>query len=439
MFARCKNVLIRKAKAAASTKILQNQRGGTLLLTALSMSGLVGATGLAVDVAQWFLWKRELQYAVDQAAVSGAYSLSKDAQGKWRERALSEFNGNRQIVTFNSSPHIRIANFGDNQNNSVIVEVKASRSLPFSQIFMSKAVTINARAQATFDKPSLFSSCLIATNEHETGTIVLGGSSDISISCGIAALSDADDAITVNGNPSVDAGFFVTAGTVDDWIAENTDDQIHEKVDGLVDPFKDFVAPDNSTPRDYDCTTSGKGQGKVVSASLLPGTYDAIDTSCNTVLASGIYVIDGGNLKINAQHSFVGTGVMFVLKNGASVEINGGAEIALTAPTVSQLAQMGITDERLAGMLVFEDPGSEGGDSKINGNASTVLNGKFYLSKSSVEMTGTAKVTSQCLMIVADKIKLSGNGTLGSFCPPGQAISEADSVGRATGRVYLVS
>ncbi|OWQ98653.1 hypothetical protein CDQ92_00005, partial [Sphingopyxis bauzanensis] len=127
MFARCKNVLIRKAKAAASTKILQNQRGGTLLLTALSMSGLVGATGLAVDVAQWFLWKRELQYAVDQAAVSGAYSLSKDAQGKWRERALSEFNGNRQIVTFNSSPHIRIANFGDNQNNSVIVEVKASR------------------------------------------------------------------------------------------------------------------------------------------------------------------------------------------------------------------------------------------------------------------------------------------------------------------------
>ncbi|GGJ66039.1 hypothetical protein GCM10011393_40360 [Sphingopyxis bauzanensis] len=231
----------------------------------------------------------------------------------------------------------------------------------------------------------------------------------------------------------------MTAGTVDDWIAENTDDQIHEKVDGLVDPFKDFVAPDNSTPRDYDCTTSGKGQGKVVSASLLPGTYDAIDTSCNTVLASGIYVIDGGNLKINAQHSFVGTGVMFVLKNGASVEINGGAEIALTAPTVSQLAQMGITDERLAGMLVFEDPGSEGGDSKINGNASTVLNGKFYLSKSSVEMTGTAKVTSQCLMIVADKIKLSGNGTLGSFCPPGQAISEADSVGRATGRVYLVS
>lgn len=408
-----------------------------MLLVALSMTGLVGAAGLAVDVAQWFLWKRELQFAADQAAMSGAYSLSKNPDGAWRERALLELSSNEQIVDFKSTPTVRLANFGDNENNSVLVHVTASRALSFSRMFMSKPVTISVRAQATFAMPSRYTACLVATNETDTATVILAGSSELSLSCGIAALSDADDAITVNGNPTVDAGYFVTAGTVDDWIADNTDDEIFENVDGLRDPFKDLVPPNNPAPRTDDCTTSGKGPNTVKSASLLPGTYASIESKCNTVLASGIYVIDGGTLKINAQYSFVGTGVMFVLKNGASIQINGGANISLSAPTISQLAAMGIVDERLAGMLVFEDPDSEGDESTINGNSATVLNGKFYLPRSRVEMSGTATVTTQCLMIVADKIKLTGNGTLGSFCPPNQEIT--DSVGGASGRVYLVA
>ena len=408
-----------------------------MLLVALSMTGFVGAAGLAVDVAQWFLWKRELQYAVDQAAMSGAYSLSKSPDGAWRERALMELRANEQIVDFKSAPTVRMADFGDNEDNSVLVHVTASRALPFSGMFMSEPATISVRAQATFDRPSRYTACLVATNETDTATVILAGSSELSISCGIAALSDAQDAITVNGNPTVDAGYFVTAGTVDDWIADNTDDEIFENVDGLRDPFEELEPPNNPTPRTDACTTSGKGQNKVTSASLLPGTYASIEPKCNTALASGIYVIDGGTLKINAQYSFVGTGVMFVLKNGASIEVNGGANISLSAPTVSQLAAMGINDERLAGMLVFEDPESEGAESKINGNAATVLNGKFYLPRSRVVMSGTATVTSQCLMIVADKIKLTGNGTLGSFCPPNHTIT--DSIGGPSGRVYLVA
>lgn len=416
----------------------RNQRGSTMMLVALSMSGLIGATGLAVDVAQWLLWKRELQYAVDQAAMSGAYSLSKDANGKWKERALIELQSNEQIVNFKGTPTVNLVNFGDAEKNSVYVQVTATRKLPFSGMFMSSPAAVTARAQATYDKPSNYTSCLVATNTTDTATIILGGNSTIAIQCGIAALSNANDAITVNGNPTVDAGYFVTAGTVDSWIAAHTDDSIYEHVGGLSDPFKKLTPPNNSTARTYACTTTGSGKNKVTSASLLPGTYSSIDTKCDTALASGIYVINGGQLKINAQYTFVGAGVMFVLKNGASIDINGGANVSLTAPTVAQLAAMGITDERLAGMLVFEDTSSSTkGDSKINGNAATIINGKIYMPKSQVTLSGTATVTSQCLMIVADKIKLTGNGTLGSFCPAGQHV--ADSIGGTNGRVYLVA
>lgn len=430
--------MIKRLRTRAAT-FRRDKSGNTMILMALAMPALVGGTGLAVDVSQWYMWKREMQYAVDQAAMSGAYSYSKDDQGDWERRAAMEITSNEQIVDFAGVPLFAIADFGDGDDNSVLVTLSASRTLPFTGMFMTTPTTITVRAQAAIQESSNFTSCLVATDEDAEGAITLGGSATIGIQCGIAALSNNPNAIVVNGNPTIDAGYFVSAGGVDDWIDDNTDDEVFENIDSLRDPFEELSPPDNPTPRTYACVTSGTGRARVTSASLLPGTYTGgIDTSCATSLATGIYVVNGGALKINAQYGFTGNGVMFVLKSGASIQINGGASISLTAPTVSQLAAMGITDERLAGMLVFEDRDSEGSRaSRINGNASTILNGKMYLSQSNVTLEGTAKVTSQCLMIAAATITITGNGSLGSFCPAGQSVT--DSIGGNQARVYLVA
>ncbi len=66
-----------KRLRAFGSKLRKDVSGNTMIMVALGMPMLVGGTGLAVDTAQWYLWQRELQYAVDQAAMSGAYSLSK--------------------------------------------------------------------------------------------------------------------------------------------------------------------------------------------------------------------------------------------------------------------------------------------------------------------------------------------------------------------------
>lgn len=437
-----------------------------MIMVAMGMPMLVGGTGLAVDTAQWYLWQRELQYAVDQAAMSGAYSLSKadsPETGEWDVRARAELENNKDIVDFDTNVNVRVVDYADQTDNSVIVDVTAARTLPFTSMLTSRGARIRVSAQASFTEAASYTACLVATDEDDDGAITIGGSATVQMNCGLAALSDSEEAIQVNGSggaggsddeTNISVGVVLSAGGIDDWFRENTDDSVLENISGLTDPFEGIEPPDNPTTRDYACTTSTttttvtrlKGKKLVqetvevstTQASLLPGTYTEIDTECDTTLASGIYVINGGKLKVNAQHDFTGNGVMFVLKNGAYIEINGGANIALTAPTVSQLEAAGVFDPRLAGMLVFEHRDSEGSDqNKLNGNADTILNGKVYLSKSHMQINGSARVTSQCLMIVANTMEITGNANLGNLCPDDQEIT--DEVGTQRHRVYLVA
>ena len=52
--------------------------GNATLMTALGLPALLGATGYGVDTAQWYMWQRELQHSVDQAAIGGAWVLAYD-------------------------------------------------------------------------------------------------------------------------------------------------------------------------------------------------------------------------------------------------------------------------------------------------------------------------------------------------------------------------
>jgi len=92
---------------------------------------------------------------------------------------------------------------------------------------------------------------------------------------------------------------------------------------------------------------------------------------------------------------------------------------------------------RLAGMLVFEDRSSAGSTgNRINGNAATVLNGTIYLPKSDIDFAGTASVTSQCLMVAAKTIKITGTANMTTFCPSGQ--TNTTEVAVVISRVKLV-
>ena len=500
-----------------------NTSGNAAMIVALGVPALIGGTGFAVDTAQWYLWKRELQFAVDQAAVAGAWARADaDTESTYVTRATQEYNANLSITTdFASTPQVQLANWAGGSSNSVAVSATASQKLPFSSFLTGEAATIYAYAQASFDEGEVYSSCLVAIDEDDEGAITIGGSAVLTASCGLAALSTDDLSIKVNGSPDIDAGWILSAGGIDDWFKDNTDDTINEYMDGLTDPFKDLSPPnptESQVARTYSCTAAsaetyadiyqentvtyayftgpntrnltaypsyspkqsdtsntvtqtdtlvptgtqdgttsssstqyydlgGNGSNTVWEAktttsrttysntyttsgvpqgTVLPGTYSDIKVRCNTTFSTGVYIIDGGELEVTGQYEVTGSNVMFVLKNGASIKITGGSDINLTAIQASDLVARGVSAEDadlLAGMLVFEErtgSSATGSGNKINGNADTVLNGTIYLPKSGIDFAGTASVTSQCLMIAAATINLTGTTNMTSFCPADQ-------------------
>lgn len=515
-----------------------NTSGNATLLVALGLPALIGGSGLAVDTAQWYMWKRELQYAVDQAALAGAWARTQTAtKENFVTRAKREYDINlaatRDIAT---TPAISLANWAGGKQNSVIVSAQASRPLPFSSMLTGSAATVQVYAQAAYTEGASFTSCLIATDDDAQGAITISGSATLTAGCGMAALSNSPSSIIVDGNPQIDSGWVLSRGGIDDWFEANTSDQIHEYLEGLLDPFATLTPPnpvESRVARTYACvkgkstrwsnvsasssttytywkgldyttavqttvnkqknpsvSTSSSGyvivsnetvDGTVITTTVTwtktnsgtgintiwekattvtttvnqdthtvtekdignvdPGTYaGGIKVACDTTFKKGVYIIDGGELEITGQYAVSAAGVMFVLKNGASVKITGGSNINLTAIQASDLIARGVSEadaNKLAGMLIFEDRSSEGSNSsKISGNATTVLNGTIYMPRSSMEFTGTASVTSQCLMIAAATIKITGTANMSSFCPAG--MTEDTVVANEISKVKLV-
>lgn len=280
------------------TRLRKNTHGNAMIMVAAGAPLLIGGAGFAVDTAQWYMWEREMQHAVDQAAYAGAWARANDESANdYETRARQEYSANMdKVANFDSSPSVTIADFGDGTDNSVVVVSTATRSLPFTSFFLDSQVTIRVSAQATFAEGANYNACLVSLAEEGTGTDI-GGTSIVSARCGLAALSCSEDAITIDNNATVETDSIAACGTIDIGDNEELEGVLHEGVDGLVDIYSHIEPPTNDTPRSYSCT--GRGQNK--QASPVPGTYSSIVTACDTVFAPGIYVIDGGGARPHSQ------------------------------------------------------------------------------------------------------------------------------------------
>ena len=93
-------------------------------------------------------------------------------------------------------------------------------------------------------------------------------------------------------------------------------------------------------------------------------------------LSAGVYIVAGGDFKVNSGAKVTGDGVTIILtnKNGgdfAQADLNGNATIQLTAPTSGPWA----------GVLFYQDrnaPVSITNVNKINGDASSKFKGVMY-------------------------------------------------------------
>lgn len=452
-----------------SRKLRRSKSGNAAILVTLGMPALMGGAGLAVDTAQWYLWQRELQFAADQAALAGAWARGNGDTGTiYITRANQEFSDNLSIIANNGATHAAsLADWGTGTQNSVIVRAEVVADLPFASFVMGRSTTIRVNAQATFERTDEYTACLMALHPTAGSAMWFNGGPSVDAACGVASLSTSDTSIRTNGSSGAqNINTVASAGGIDDGMGAFANASTIENFDGLNDPYSGLTPPDNPTPRTLSCGSSGltytgddfdNGDQPLSipktyttfrrnTCNALPGTYTDLEIGGNANLTSGIYVIDGGRLKLNGGNQLTGTGVMFVLKNGAQLDINGGADVFLSPMSALQLVALGIPADdaaRMENMLIFEDPNSPGNSgSKLTGATNFTnftnfdINGVIYMPKSELKLAGNIQANANCMMVMSSKVQVAGTADLTTLCPIGETHSVV--VGNGGTRVRLV-
>ena len=376
-----------------------SKRGNVAILTALVAPVLIGFCGLGADAGYWFFRQRDLQGAADIAAYDGAVALenSADTTGiTTASTAGASTNGwtsSLGTITVNTPP-----TSGPNQNtHTVEVLLTENEQRFFTSLFSQDPVPVSVRAVATYLQTQ--SACMVGLNRTKADTVQFWGNAQADFTaCNIVSDSSSSSAFAVGGAanitaPCVDSvgGDYVTA-----TLTLTSCSSVTTHSPYIYDPYANLPAP-----------TVGSGCANSSGSTLSQGTYCGLDIGGGTTnLNPGVYVINGGTLKINSNSVVNGTGVTFYLTNGATLDFNGNATINLTAPTSGTYS----------GMLFYGDRTQATAVNKLNGNASTNMTGAIYFPSQEVDFLGNFSGSNGCTQVVADTIYYTGSATFSTNC-----------------------
>ena len=408
-------------------KLAKDTSGNMLVLAGAGSMALIGGAGLGVDTVQWYLWKRQLQQAVDSGALAGAQAVS---QGDgYRTYALSELENNSNFKFLED--YIGVPRTGSWVGDAGAVEVVANfkRGLPFSSAFIAVAPEMSARAVATSVADGEF--CMRTLAKTGVG-VKISGTADVTLGCGVSANSESYTAFDFDGGAKLSGSPLSAVGGVN-YSDRNVDPGAAVQSFGVEqdDPYASIYKMSDvpTPPAAHKCDDTNLSIKPKESITLSPnatGTKRGYRFLCNGLnvqgtltLNSGVYVIDGGTLKINASATIIGEGVTIILTGGsaatvASMDIAGGATVNLRAPNSTDDPSFHASE--WYGMLLFQDPLAAYNTIKLAGDATSSFEGVIYAPKGNVTLTGTAGMVSDCIRLVSYTLAISGEATINNTC-----------------------
>lgn len=392
--------------------LFASERGNVLAMTAFSLPVMIGSAGLATDTVQWMLWQRQLQQQADASAIAGAYSYARGSAADGEEGAREalaidtqeniQFDRSRTVIAPGMTNVVEDGERYDRKEVSVFLSGR--RALPFSGLFMAEPPVIRASAKAGVVHSGDF--CVITFGRKSGVGITATGDARIDLGCGMA--SNGNGAAAIDGKGNVDKKVIttnlMTVGQIGGSEKFTASDVVQNGIP-QPDPFADKTGAKPSP-----CASQTLPKRETVTP-LQPGCFSDFDLGNGTYdLAPGTYYVDG-DLKVNAQATLRGTGVTFVLAPTATVSIEGGATINLTAPETGEYANIVLFQRRQDGVTAPR--------SKINGGSSFHLTGAVYIPNGALEFNGGASADSNCVLLIADSVDFSGNADWRNRCSGG--------------------
>lgn len=317
-------------------RLFAAEGGSILALAALSLTAVMGMSGLAVELGNGYATKVRNQRVADMAALGAAVAYANDAQ------SASQIA--KDIALANGIPNTKVtATVPVTVNGKQAAQVKITTSVPIRLAsFLTSAASYNVTATAIATIPQATSTssaqtCITALGSGSTAISATGGAAISASGCGVStngtvyssngsakisassitaqAINDTaaayqQNAVTTSGSNS--SNFTLKTGGASDFVKGNTDVQAAlcyvNKLTGYSDPdysggntncTTQLVLP--TTPSstngatDWNLGYQPKSAGGVYA-------YQTADYSCNYVIPNGNYTIGkltvGGGCKI---------------------------------------------------------------------------------------------------------------------------------------------
>jgi hypothetical protein len=392
-----------------SRRLAGDRRGAMAMIVALSMPILIGGAGMTSDVIQWAYMKRAMQRQADSGALAGAFALAQRRQVQDTVTADLAANAN---FTLTEPPVIENAPasgpYAGNMR-AVRVVLASNVRLPFSGYIMRRPVLIPAEATAAVVAKGQF--CVLALEQTDRTGIDMGGNTTLDIGCGLMSNAPAADSVTAGGSSIVNASPVAAVGGVPPSGNYKTGTVLIPYSVAQFDPFAALPDP---------VVSGNSNNGRVNSnqkRTLSPGNYSGMTLNGDVTLNPGVYYVDGGAFSVGSQAKVSGTGVTIILTSRtagsdpgsiATVDMNGGAQLNITAPSSGTYA----------GVLFYQDRRAlDEGTNKFNGNSASKYEGAIYIPNQAVWWNGTTGMDIKCLQLVGRRLQFTGNSTITNVCP----------------------
>jgi len=381
-------------------RFLCARSGNVAMIATIALPALIGFCGYGGDVCYWYYRQRVVQAAADIAAYNATVALRSGATlATIDQTALNAANQNGWqsaigAITVNTPPT------SGRHQDAQSVEVLLTENEPrfFTALFFRNQVPEHTRAVATYVYAT--NACMLSLDKNASGAMTFWGNASADFTdCNVVSNSLASDSFKLGGAANVTTTCIRTAGgdDISATLSMTSCSNIVTNAPQAQDPYASVPPP----PIPEDCTSPP------ASGQYSPGKYcGGLSINGTANLAPGIYVIDGGTLKINANADVRGSGVMFYLTDGATLSFNGNATLDLSAATTGTYA----------GLLFYGDRRQTYATNTINGNASSALTGAIYFPSQGVQFLGNFSGTNGCSQVVADTIYYTGSGTFQTNC-----------------------
>ena len=416
----------------------RDRTGALAIMVVLLVPVLVGMMGLTVDVGIWYSHKRAMQDAVDAAAIAAGNEIANggtDSAATTAAEADADRNGfvdTTDAITVNLPPLS-----GPNTGVDGAVEVIITRTLPlfFTTLFLDEPYTALVRAVVLtgFFEEGF---CILGLDDSASKAVSVEGTGTVTLDCGIAVNSSADNAFNVQGTASVIATDVSTVGKT--AIIGGADLDL---VSGLPrrgpkteDPYKDVEVPafsgcDATNTSVNDTQTFDAADGSNAGIFVMCGGFKAV-AGADVTFEPGVYIMDKGDFEIAGGSTIEGEDVTFILTSSGNdnqigkVKITGGSDITLDAPDSGDFA----------GLIFFQDRNVSSNPSKSNliaGGAELKLGGALYFPEQTLRFAGGSELGDNCTQLIGKKVTVNGDTGIQVECGGGS--NGTSVIGRVKG------